>query len=181
MPRKLKVFRTAIGFHDAYVAAPSMKAAVEAWGSDVNLFARGAAEIVTDEKLGEEPLAHPGKVIKRLRGSEAEHFAALELAAAPGEGGKRATAARTVRKPRPPTRPKPKPDRQALDEAEEAFKTARSAAERISSDFRERERKLAREREDAERTAKANLQEARSQRDAEKVRYDRAMARWREA
>jgi len=30
MPRALKVFRTAIGFHDAYVAAPTMKAALAA-------------------------------------------------------------------------------------------------------------------------------------------------------
>lgn len=30
--RPLKVFRTAIGFHDAYVAATSRKAALEAWG-----------------------------------------------------------------------------------------------------------------------------------------------------
>ena len=30
MPRKLKVFRTPTGFHDAYVAAPSRKAALEA-------------------------------------------------------------------------------------------------------------------------------------------------------
>jgi hypothetical protein len=28
---KLKVFRTPIGFHDAYVAAPSKKAALAAW------------------------------------------------------------------------------------------------------------------------------------------------------
>jgi hypothetical protein len=41
MARKLKVFCTAIGFHDAYVAAPSMKAALEAWGADVSLFAAG--------------------------------------------------------------------------------------------------------------------------------------------
>lgn len=34
MPRKqkLKVYRTPIGFHDAYVAAPSQKAALKAWG-----------------------------------------------------------------------------------------------------------------------------------------------------
>ena len=30
---RLKVFRTSIGFHDAYVAAPSRKAALEAWGA----------------------------------------------------------------------------------------------------------------------------------------------------
>ena len=48
---KLKVFRTPIGFHDAYVAAPSQKAALEAWGSDSNLFAAGVAELVTDAEL----------------------------------------------------------------------------------------------------------------------------------
>ena len=37
---KLKVFRTPIGFHDAYVAAPSQKAALEAWGADSNIFAQ---------------------------------------------------------------------------------------------------------------------------------------------
>ena len=43
MTRKLKVFRTPIGFHDAYVAAPSQKAALQAWGTDTDLFARGVA------------------------------------------------------------------------------------------------------------------------------------------
>jgi len=66
--QKLKVYRTPIGFHDAYVAAPSQKAALEAWGSDANLFAHGLAEVVTDEALTREPLEHPGKIIKRLRG-----------------------------------------------------------------------------------------------------------------
>ena len=69
MPRALKVYRMAVGFHDAYVAAPSQKAAAEAWGSDIAVFARGEAELVTDPKLMEEPLANPGKVIKRLRGT----------------------------------------------------------------------------------------------------------------
>ncbi len=61
--QKLKVFRTPIGFHDAYVAAPSQKAALEAWGADGNLFAQGIAEQVTDPELMEEPLASPGKVL----------------------------------------------------------------------------------------------------------------------
>ena len=46
--QKLKVFVTSIGFHDAYVAAPSQKAALEAWGADSNIFAQGIAEQVTD-------------------------------------------------------------------------------------------------------------------------------------
>lgn len=75
--RALKVYRTAIGFHDAYVAAPSQKAALEAWGSDKDLFGRGAAELVTDKKLAEAALAQPGVVIRRPRGTTAEYLAAL--------------------------------------------------------------------------------------------------------
>ena len=76
MPRKqkLKVYRTPIGFHDAYVAAPSQKSALEAWGSDADLFSRGIAEVVTDEELAREPLAKPGVIIKRLRGSVDEQL-----------------------------------------------------------------------------------------------------------
>ena len=64
MARALKVYRTPIGFHDAYVAAPSRKAALEAWGSDHDLFATGAAELVTDPELTREPLEKPGSVIR---------------------------------------------------------------------------------------------------------------------
>jgi hypothetical protein len=75
--RKLKVYCTPIGFHDAYVATPNQKAALEAWGSDADLFARKVAEQVTDPKLMVEPLAHPGKVIRKLRGTAEEQLAAL--------------------------------------------------------------------------------------------------------
>ena len=77
MARKLKVYRTAIGFHDAYVAAASQKAALEAWGSDANLFGLGMAELVTDETLSKAPLETPGKVVKVTRGSAEDHYAAL--------------------------------------------------------------------------------------------------------
>lgn len=77
MARKLKVFRTAAGFHDAYVAAPSQKAALEAWGSDTNLFGLGMAELVTDEALTRAPLETPGKIIKVARGTADDHYAAL--------------------------------------------------------------------------------------------------------
>ena len=88
--QKLKVFRTAIGFHDAYVAAPSRKAALEAWGADANIFAQGIAEQVTDPKLMEEPLSRPGEVIRKLRGSAEEHVAAADSQRMPKkEGGSR--------------------------------------------------------------------------------------------
>ena len=73
----LKVFRTPIGFHDAYVAAPSQSAALEAWGADANLFARGEAEEVTEPKLAKAPLERPGEVVKVLRGTRAQQLAAL--------------------------------------------------------------------------------------------------------
>jgi hypothetical protein len=77
MPRRLKVFRTPTGFHDAYVAAPSRKAALEAWGATSDLFARGAAEEITDQRLMAEPLAHPGEVIHVSRGVVAAELLAL--------------------------------------------------------------------------------------------------------
>ena len=77
MPRKLRVFRTPIGFHDAYVATPTKKAALEAWGTDANLFARGTAEEVTDPKLTAAPLERPGEVIRVSRGDLSAQLKAL--------------------------------------------------------------------------------------------------------
>jgi len=44
MPRKLKVYQTSQGFYDLALAAPSMKAALEAWGASSNLFHQGFAK-----------------------------------------------------------------------------------------------------------------------------------------
>jgi hypothetical protein len=120
---KLKVYVTPIGFHDAYVAATSQKAALEAWGTDRNLFARGGASVVTDEALTREPLAHPGKVIKRSRGTTAEQLAAL-----PPDKPKSKPLC-TARPPAAPDKPTkrsaPSPDRSALDAAEQALERER--------------------------------------------------------
>jgi hypothetical protein len=40
MARK-KTYQTSLGFFDLALAAPSMKAALEAWGADSNLFHQG--------------------------------------------------------------------------------------------------------------------------------------------
>lgn len=178
MARKLKVFRIAVGFHDAYVAAPSQKAALEAWGSDANLFARGIAEIVTDPELTAEPLAQPGKVIKRLRGSEAEHLAALgdstKKRAKRSKGAKAAPERKAPRK-----KPAPRPDREPLDQAKRALENAKREVDAVARGFQVRERKLAEERRKALRAATDAVQEARLARDAARRRYDRAVAVWR--
>jgi hypothetical protein len=127
MPRKLKVFRTPTGFHDAYVAAPSRKAALAAWGAEADLFARGVAEEVTDPQLMAAPLQDPGKVIKLSRGDLAAQLKAL------GPRKKKvkpAAAGKIEDKPPParrPSRPRPPPKRDKVDAAEAALKEARKA------------------------------------------------------
>ena len=121
MPRKLKVFRTSTGFHDAYVAVPSRKAALAAWGADADLFARGVAEEVTDPKLAEEPLAHPGTVIRRSRGGLADQLKALP----PKKKRVRAPTAGPAPRARRPATPKPPPRRDKVEAAEAAIREAR--------------------------------------------------------
>ncbi len=172
MARALKVFRTPIGFHDAYVAAPTQKAALEAWGTDRNLFARGDAEIVTDPKLTKEPLAKPGIVIRKARGSAAEQIAAL------GKDGA-ASAEKAAAAPEPAKRTAPRPDRSALDAAEAELQavTERHAEESRALDARiaalEKERRDMARRQERERAA---LEKAR---DAREQTYRRALDRWR--
>src|SRR5436305_13478986 len=51
MARKLKTYQTSLGFFDEAIAAPSMKAAVEAWGTKTNLFHQGVAKEVDDPEV----------------------------------------------------------------------------------------------------------------------------------
>jgi hypothetical protein len=119
VPRKLKVFRTSTGFHDAYVAAPSRKAALAAWGADADLFARGVAELVTDPRLTEEPLEHPGQVIRRSRGDLAAQLKAL------GPRKTRSTGAAKAPAPRRPAARSAPPKRDRLDAAKAELDEAR--------------------------------------------------------
>ena len=57
MARKLKTFQTSIGFFDLAIAAPSMKAALEAWGADSNLFHQGAANESKDPEVVEATMS----------------------------------------------------------------------------------------------------------------------------
>ena len=53
MPRKLKAYTTSAGFFDVAVAAPSMKAALDASGSTNNLFHQGFARVSEDPAVVE--------------------------------------------------------------------------------------------------------------------------------
>jgi hypothetical protein len=191
MPRQLKVYRTPIGFHDAYVAAPSQKAALEAWGSDANLFARGVAEIVTDPALTREPLASPGTVVRRLRGSADDHFAALPKAKAkaarkapadtdPAPTPARAPAPAPAVRPNAAPKPKPRPSRAKLDAAEEALDAADRRHRDELADIRRREDALAKERRAIEAQHAGEVEKLAERRAREKERYDRAITAWRD-
>lgn len=174
MAPPLKVFRTPIGFHDAYVAAPSQKAALKTWGADANLFARGVAEQVSDPALMAEPLAHPGKVVKRPRASSAEHFASLAEV-----GEKAPRRARPTSRPAP--NPKPRPSRAALDRAEQALADQQRSA---ADDLAELKRQQAQIAAQIDRLRTSQGREAaRLESQVKRVRkaYDAALDRWRNA
>jgi hypothetical protein len=170
--RRLKVFRTPIGFHDAYVAVPSKKAALEAWGADSNLFAEGIAEQVDDPALMEEALERPGEVIRRLRGSEAEHVAALGAATLPRKGKE---------KEKGKAKPKgPKPSRAELDAAEEALEKAEKRMRAEIRDIDQQIERLTRERRTLQRRHEEKRDELAEERDRARTTYERAVRAWKD-
>jgi colicin import membrane protein len=69
MARKLKTYQTSMGFFDQAIAAPSMKAALEAWGSKSNLFHQGLAKEVDDPQVIAATMAKPGVILRRPVGT----------------------------------------------------------------------------------------------------------------
>ena len=79
MARKLRTFQTSLGFFDLAVAAPSRKAALEAWGAGSNLFHQGIAKETGDPEVVKATLARPGVVLKRPAGSSGRFSEHAEL------------------------------------------------------------------------------------------------------
>src|SRR3954462_3214110 len=69
MARKLKTYQTSLGFFDQAIAAPSMKAALEAWGTKTNLFHQGVAKEVDDPEVIAATMRKPGVILRRPVGS----------------------------------------------------------------------------------------------------------------
>lgn len=177
--RKLKVFRTPIGFHDAYVAAASQKAALAAWGADSNLFASGSAEQVTDEDLMRAPLAHPGQVIRRPRGTPEEHMAALPVRAKTGRPRVSADREAGENAVPPPSRPRPRPKRDALDRAEAALAELERSQRGAQAEMARRQAELDRARWALEVEQQRERARLRGRVDAAREKYERAMEAWR--
>jgi flagellar motility protein MotE (MotC chaperone) len=173
--QKLKVYCTPVGFHDAYVAAPSQKAALEAWGAKTNLFGQGSAHQVTDEALTKVPLEHPGEVIKVLRGSDAEQLAALGRTGPPKQAAAkgRPTEQAQVVKLRGP-----KPSRTELNKAEDVLEALQSRHAKQLQQIEEEEERLARRRHELEQKQAKELASAKGKVEEEQEQYDRTVRIW---
>jgi hypothetical protein len=172
--RKLKVYSTPIGFHDALVAAPSQKAALEAWGAGTNLFSQGSAHVVTDPRLTKVPLEHPGQVVRLLRASEAEQLAALDKP----ESAIRGKAAKAEILPKKAKTRLRKPSRAAVTRSEQALATLESKqAERV--DRMEKQRKALEQKiREAKRRNERERDEAQEKVDEAREAYQRAIERY---
>jgi hypothetical protein len=133
MPRKLKVFQTSQGFFDLAIAAPSMKAALEAWGANSNLFHQGFAKIASDEKVIAAAMAKPGIVLQRPVGSNSAFREHAELpSAASLDAG--------------PRKEKERPRKEApAKHGNRDEKAEREAAAKYEKEERHREKQRARE------------------------------------
>lgn len=175
---KLKVYRTAVGFRDAYVAASSQAAALRAWGTEKNLFSRGMAEVVTDPALMEEPLSKPGDVVYRTRGSLKEQVAALgNLPRQKARNEARRDDASAP--PQPPIkRPRPKPSRAKLDAAERAIGALEEQRAQAEAEMRQRESALAAQRATMEARFTKVIDRLKASERKAREAYDEALREW---
>lgn len=187
---KLKVYRTPIGFHDAYVAATSQKAALQAWGSDADLLARGIAEVVTDEALSAEPLSSPGKVIRKLRGTADEQLAVKipdrpkgsslhDEDEEPAPKRRSAPAKKPAVAKRPP--PPPRPDRAELDAAENAVVDAKARHDQEDRELPKRLEALEQERRELDRAHDKEQERLAEDENRARRAYDAALRAWKAA
>jgi flagellin-like hook-associated protein FlgL len=127
MARKLKTYQTSLGFFEQAIAAPSMKAALEAWGADSNLFHQGAAKESRDADIIAATMAKPGVVLKRPVGSDGPFGENAELPKNLDQDGRKGPARK------PSTKAKKsyaQPDNAADRKAAQAYERERQRRER---------------------------------------------------
>jgi|HubBroStandDraft_5_1064220.scaffolds.fasta_scaffold07841_6 colicin import membrane protein len=153
MARRLKVFRAHLGFYDTIVAAPSQKAALEAWGAGPSEFHQGFAAETEEPGLVATALEKPGVVLRRQFGTKGAFEPEALILVAPKMSPKRRAAQEAARHKR------------AAEEARKAAKAEREVAKR------ERDEKLREiERRQAELQEERDAVEADFRRSARKPR-----------
>jgi flagellar biosynthesis GTPase FlhF len=158
MARQLKVFRTHLGFHDLIVAAPSKKAALEAWGAGPHLFSQGFAAETTEPELVEAALKKPGVVLRRQFGSTGEFRENGEDLQVPKASAAEAAARRAKERQHERERER---EREREDEREKKAKATAVRAELQAEAAREREEHAAAQAAEArDKTAAAERRRA---------------------
>lgn len=175
MARKLKTYITNLGFFELALAAPSIKAALEAWGLGHNAFHQGFAKETHDAKIVAAAMAKPGAVLKRPVGSKGaftENAALPRDWSVPAESELPRPKAKTAK-----ARPRTKPERKS----KAGEKAGRAAI--ISFEKEKARREKERERQAAREDAREEKDRARRKRAVEKAQdaLDRAEARHADA
>jgi colicin import membrane protein len=126
---KLKTYVAEAGFYEIAVAAPSMKAALAAWGMTHNAFHQGFARQSEDAAIIAAVTAAPGTVLRRPLGTKGTFKQSPDAPVAP----------QTTTKARKPER---KPDAGKVRAAEQALATARAAHHKRAETLRRQQQVL---------------------------------------
>jgi colicin import membrane protein len=118
---KLKTYVADAGFYEIAVAAPSMKAALAAWGMTHNAFHQGFARQSDDAAIIAATTALPGTVLRRPLGTKGAFKQSPDAPTAPKV---------KVRKP------EKKRDTNAIDKAQKALDAARAAHDKRTEALR---------------------------------------------
>jgi colicin import membrane protein len=167
MARKLKTYRTSLGFFELAVAAPSMKAALEAWGMTNNAFQQGFASETDDARIIAATMTRPGVVLKRPVGTRSD------FTENPGLPENLPAHARQAQ---------PAPTRHTAKKQERAPKPGKQAARAAIISFEKEKAKRDREREQEESEARARrerrqkaITKARGELDAALEQHEQAL------
>jgi len=146
MARKLRVFQTSLGFFDLAVAAPSMKAALKAWGADSNLFHQGVAKESGDPDVIAVATSKPGVILRRPVGADGpfKEHAELPISLSPDAAvlKRRESRATTTKHPR---READDATRRAAVQAFKKQQSLRDSERRRQEAARERQRERQRQ------------------------------------
>jgi hypothetical protein len=162
MARKLKTYQTSLGFFEQAIAAPSMKAALEAWGADSNLFHQGAAKESTDPDVVAATMAKPGVVLKRPVGSDGPFGEHADLPKNLDQGERKKPARRPSAKGKKSSAP---PDKAADRKAAQAYERERRRREREEAKEEKARQKERERRQQAVLKAQAALAKAEREHD----------------
>jgi len=157
MPRQLKTYITNLGFFEMAIAAPSMKAALEAWGMNHNAFQHGFAKQTDDAKIISATMEKPGVVLKRPVGTKGAFSESAELPKELWKG--------SLPKIEPPKKkPKAEPKKKSKVAPKQAKNGKEDKAAILSFEKAKERREREREKEEEREAARQEKEQARIER-----------------